>query len=102
MLATAGHVQGFYLHDLNPGSVMDVETTSRHYRIEYVGGDEILISGHPSLCPQPVLAELRGSLAITGVVQHGFVGCGMRLEFRRLNDDLPVITSAIMDIQQTH
>jgi len=102
MLVHAPSSEGVYLHDLDPGTVIDVETKSRHYMIEYVGGDEIRISGHPSLCPSPIPAELRGSLANTGLVEHGFVGRGMRLEFRRLNDDLPVITSAIVDIKQVH
>src|SRR5690242_16141635 len=47
---------------LEPGSVLDVETRSRHYRIECLGGDSVRISGHPQLCPEPVAARLEGSL----------------------------------------
>ncbi len=93
-------LNGVYLHSLDPGSILDVETKSRHYTIEYVGGDEILISGHPSLCPSPVSAELRGSLESTGEVKRGYVGRGLRLAFRRLTDDLPVVTSPVQDIHR--
>jgi hypothetical protein len=102
MTAVSESVEGVYLHDLDPGSVLDVETKSRRYKIKYVGGDEILISGHPSLCPSPVSAKVLGSLESTGEIQFGFLGRGMRLAFRRLTDDLPVITSAIRDIHQEH
>jgi len=96
-------MEGFYLRNLDPGSILDVETQSRHYKIEYVGGvggNEIRISGHPSLCPAPVSAELRGSLKSSGEVQAGYLGRGMRFAFRRLNDEYPVITSAVQDIHQ--
>jgi hypothetical protein len=100
MQAITESLEGVYLHSLDPGSILDVETKSRHYKIEYVGGDEILISGHPSLCPAPVSAELRGSLESTGEVKAGYVGRGLRLAFRRLSDDLPVVTSPVQDIHQ--
>jgi hypothetical protein len=79
-----------YLRNLAPGSILDVATESRHY--------EVLISGHPSLCPTAVSARLRGSLESSGEVHAGFVGRGMRLAFQRLTDGLPVITSAIQEI----
>jgi len=79
-------MEGIYLRDLASGSILDVETKSRHYRIVYVGGDEILISGHPRLCPEPVSAELRGSLRGSGEVQAGFIGRGLRLALWRLTD----------------
>jgi len=92
-------VDGVYLYNLHPGSILDVETRSRHYRVEYMGGDEIRISGHPDYCPYPVRAELLGSLGSNGVV-HGFLGRGMRLEYCRLSDGLPVITSVINNIRE--
>ena len=100
MTAVSESVEGVYLHDLDPGSVLDVETESRRYKITYVGGDEILISGHPSLCSSPVSAKFLGSLKSSGEIQFGFLGRGMRLAFRRLTDDLPVITSTTRDIRQ--
>jgi len=101
MLATTESIEGIFLHDLARGSVIDVETKSHHYRIEYLGGDEIRISGHPSLCPTPVPAQLRGSVGPAGTLQAGYVGRGLRLAFRRRDDDL-VVTSAINDVWLEH
>jgi hypothetical protein len=102
MLETTESTGGIYLHELHRGSVIDVETQSHHYRIEYLGGDDIRISGHPSLCPSPVTAHLRGSLGPGGTLQEGFVGRGMRLSFRRENDEFGVVTSAITDVWEEH
>ena len=100
MQASTESIDGVYLNSLDPGEILDIETKSRHYKIEYVGGDEVLISGHPSLCPSPVSAQLRGSLESSGEVKRGYVGRGLRLAFRRLGDDLPVVTSAVQDIHR--
>jgi hypothetical protein len=82
--------------------VIDADTRGHHYRIEYLGGDQIRISGHPSYCPTPVGAKLRGSLAPSGELEAGFVGRGMRLLFRRHGDDagVGVITSAVTDVRK--
>jgi hypothetical protein len=102
MLETTEPMGGIYLHDLHQGSVLDVDTQGHHYRIEYLGGDDIRISGHPSLCPTPVPAHLRGSLGPGGTLQAGYVGRGLRLAFRRQNDELGVITSPITDVREEH
>lgn len=44
------------------GSLVDVETKSRHYHIEFLGGNAIRISGHPEYCPHPESAQLQGSI----------------------------------------
>jgi hypothetical protein len=100
---TAGRTEpldGIYLRMLHAGSVIDLATQSRHYRIEYVGGDKIRISGHPKLCPTPILAQLEGSARDSGTFEPGFLGRGMRLVFRRENG-LAVTTSRISDITLT-
>jgi len=102
MLETTESTGGIYLHELHRGSVIDVETQSHHYRIEYLGGDDIRISGHPSLCPSPVPAHLRGSLGPGGTLQEGYVGRGLRLSFQRENDELGVVTSPITDVWEEH
>src|SRR6266850_8332844 len=68
------------------GSLMDVETKSRHYRIECLGGNAIRISGHPEYCPDPVPAQL---------LELGLIGRGMRLIFL-LNEHRPVTTSRVL------
>jgi hypothetical protein len=56
-------------NSLAPGSQIEVETKSRHYQIEWLGGNAIRISGHPAYCPNPVPARLHGSLDKEGVLE---------------------------------
>ena len=84
-------------NSLAPGSRIDVETKSRHYRIECLGGNAIRISGHPEYCPNPVPARLHGSLDQEGVLEFGLIGRGMRFVFL-LTDDRPVTTTRVLRI----
>ena len=81
-----------------PGSRIDVETKSRHYQIECLGGNAIRISGHPEYCPHPVSAWLHGSLDQEGTLEFGLIGRGMRFLFL-LNDGRPVTTSRVLRVQ---
>ena len=81
--------------NLASGSVIDVETKSRHYRIECLGGNVISISGHPEYCPVPVRARLHGSIDKEGALEYGIIGRGMRLRFL-LDERQPVTTSRIV------
>jgi hypothetical protein len=83
--------------NLMPGSLIDVETKSRHYRIEYLGGNSIRVSGHPEFCPDPVMASLQGSLDQDGCLEWGFIVCGMKLIFV-LAGDRPVTTSSVVHV----
>ena len=83
---------------LAPGSLVDVETASRHYRIECLGGSSIRISGHPVICPDPVPAKLNGSLDEEGVLETGLIGRGMRLMFL-VRDSRPVTTSKVLHVE---
>ena len=84
------------LKSLSPGSLIDVETKSRHYRIECLGGSAIRISGHPEYCPHPVPARLQGSIDKEGVLELGLIGHGMRLMF--FLNDRPVTTSRVVSV----
>ena len=90
---------GVYLDSLNSGAAVDVETKSRHYRIEYLEGDRIRISGHPRWCPTPTLARLCGSKGGSDGFAEGYIGCRMRLVFERLDDQIPVTTSEVTDVR---
>ena len=79
------------------GSLIDVETTSRHYRIECLGGNAIRISGHPEYCPDPAPAQLRGSVDKEGILESGLIGRGMRMMFL-LNEHRPVTTSRVLSV----
>lgn len=85
-------------NSLAPGSLIDVETKSRHYRIECLGGNAIRISGHPDYCPEPAPAQLQGSVDKEGVLEVGLIGRGRRLVFL-LDKDRPVTTSRILHVR---
>jgi hypothetical protein len=82
---------------LPPGSRIDVETKSRHYYIECLGGNSVRISGHPDYCPEPMPAQLQGSLDREGTFERGFIGIGMRLMFL-LNEQRPITTSRVLSV----
>ena len=84
--------------NLAPGSRIDVETTSRHYQIECLGGSAIRISGHPKYCPDPVPAHLHGSLDKEGLLEHGLIGKGRRMMFL-LDDARPITTSNVVGLR---
>jgi hypothetical protein len=79
------------------GSLIDVETKSRHYQIECLGGNAIRISGHPEYCPDPVPAQLHGSVDREGILELGLIGRGMRLMFL-LDEHHPVTTSRVLSV----
>ena len=84
------------LKSLIPGSLVEVETRSRHYLIECLGGNSIRISGHPDYCPMPVPAEL-GSVSEEGVVEIGLIGPGLPLMIM-LDGVRPITTSRVLRI----
>jgi len=83
---------------LASGSVIDVETKSRHYRIECLGGNAISISGHPEYCPEPVPARLHGSVDQQGALEFGVIGRGMRLRFL-VDERHPVTTTRVVRLR---
>jgi hypothetical protein len=83
---------GVNLRSVRTGSFIDVETRSRHYRIECLGGDAIRLSGHPAYCPQPVRALLTGSMDKQGG-ELGLIEPGMRLRF--FLEQLPLTASPL-------
>jgi hypothetical protein len=89
---------GVELKYLTPGSQVDVETKSRHYLIEALGGNAMRISGHPQFCPNPTLAELQGSADEVGRFIAGRIEPGKHLVFL-LGKDSPVTTSEVVRIR---
>jgi hypothetical protein len=83
------------INELDPGLVLRVETKSRDYRIECLGGSAVLISGHPRHCPDPVPARLQGSVDREGILELGFLRTGTRL-IVFLNGDSPITTSKVL------
>ena len=79
------------------GSLIDVETKSRHYQIECLGGNAIRISGHPEYCPDPVPAQLHGSVDKEGTLEFGLIGRGRRMMFF-VDEHTPVTTSKVLHV----
>ena len=97
MTASMDVLEGVDLKSLSPGSLIDVETKSRHYLIECLGGNTMRISGHPEYCPAPVLAELKGSIDLAGAVETGFIRPGSHMVFL-LDDHIPLTTSKVLSV----
>ena len=74
--------EGVSLDDLAVGAVVEVVTGHHTYRLENRGGGEVLISGHPVYCPEPVLMWLHGSVSDSHEIKMWFIEPGMRLELR--------------------
>jgi len=90
---------GVYWQDLPSGALLEVITANRRYQIVKEGGDAGWISGHPEFCPAPVLVKLDGSNWGGSMLKQGFIGRGMRLEFRHPVFST-VTTSPILEIRQ--
>jgi hypothetical protein len=84
--------------NLVAGVTIDVETKTRHYRIECLGGSAVRISGHPEYCPTPVTARLHGSVDKEGQFELGMIGRGRRLMFL-LDERRPVTTSRVLHLR---
>lgn len=91
--------EGVSLDDLAVGAVVEVVTGHHTYRIENRGNGEVLMSGHPVYCPEPVMVELHGSIGDSHVIKMWFIGRGMRLEFRHPEFGL-VLTSHVREIHE--
>jgi len=90
---------GVYWQDLPAGASLEVTTANRRYHLVKQAGAEGWISGHPQFCPAPVLVKLDGSNWGGSMLKRGFIGRGMRLEFRH-PVFLTVTTSPIVEIRQ--
>ena len=85
---------------LTPGTLIEIETKSRTYHVECLGGNSVRISGHPDLCPTPTPAQLQGSVGKEGGLEFGRIEKGSRLMFF-LNGNRPVNTSAVVSLHIT-
>jgi hypothetical protein len=89
---------GVYLKNLQPGTVLRVETQNHAYIILYQGWDQAMISGHPVFCPEPVPVTIHGSTWGGSMLKEQFIGRGMYLEFAH-PDYEPIRTSRILDVR---
>jgi hypothetical protein len=90
---------GVALDELPIGAVLDVQTANTLYTIENRGDGEVLISGHPEICPEPVLVHLHGSTWGTPMLKLRFIGRDMSMEFSHPEKGI-VRTSRVREIQE--
>lgn len=73
---------GVSLNQVPVGTKFEVQTKNTLYHIENRGDGQVLISGHPKFCPEPVLVDFQGSTWGTPMCKLRFIGRGMFMEFR--------------------
>ncbi len=89
---------GVHLRDVPPGTVLEVETENRAYKIRYEGLGRAFISGHPVFCPEPTLVTIHGSTWGGSMIKTDYIGRGMHLEFTHPSL-LPITTSMIVQVR---
>ncbi len=90
---------GVSLDELPVGAVLDVQTANTLYRVENRGDGEVLISGHPEICPTPIQVVFYGSTWGTPMLKLRFIGRDMRMEFFHPEKGI-VRTSRVRDIHE--
>jgi hypothetical protein len=90
---------GVSLNQLPIGARVEVETKNTTYVIENRGEGHVLISGHPILCPKPMLVDFHGSTWGTPLLKTHFIGRGMQMEFH--NPEIGLVhTTKVRDIRE--
>jgi hypothetical protein len=90
---------GVFLDDLQPGATLEVQTKNRLYLLQNCDQGQMLISGHPEHCPEPVLVKVYGSTWGHSMLKLRYIGRGMRLEYRHPTRGL-IRTSRILDVRE--
>ena len=91
---------GVFLNDLQPRTVLLIQTQHHCYAAVFLGENRALLWGHPKFCPRPVSVSIVGSTWGGTMLKSRFVGRGMRLEFHHPEYSTPIITSPIQAIDE--
>jgi hypothetical protein len=91
---------GVFLSDLEPRTVLQIQTQHHCYTALFLGDNQALIWGHPEFCPQPVPVAIAGSTWGGTMLKVRYVGRGMRLEFHHPGYRTPIVTSPIQEINE--
>ena len=90
---------GVHLRDLPPGAVLEIETQDWTCILEYCGGYEAWVSGHPRFCPEPVRVYIAGSTWGGSMLKQYYIGRGMHLEFLHPAYQR-ILTSLVIEIRE--
>jgi|SRR5579872_5004079 len=74
--------QGTDIDTLPIGARLEVETGHTRYLLENRGAGQMLISGHPMYCPEPLLVDFRGSVGGSALLKMWHIEPGMKMAFR--------------------
>jgi hypothetical protein len=91
---------GVALGDLPPSTVLEIQTQNHRYTAVFLGESQVLISGHPEFCPEPVLVAIAGSTWGGSMLKLRYIGRGMHLEFCHPEYRTPIVTSRIQDVRE--
>jgi hypothetical protein len=91
---------GVFLSDLQPRTILQIQTQHHCYTAVFLGDNQALIWGHPKFCPRPVPVSIAGSTWGGTMIKSRFVGRGMRLEFHHPAYSTPIVTSPIQAINE--
>ena|SRR5215471_1173803 len=91
---------GVFLEDLSPSTVLQIATKHHCYTTVVLQGSQVLISGHPTYCPQPTRVNIAGSTWGGSMLKLRFIGRGMQLEFLHPEYRTPITTSPIQEIRE--
>jgi len=91
---------GVFLSDLQPRTVLQIQTQHHCYTALFLGDNQALIWGHPEFCPRPVPVAIAGSTWGGTMLKVRYVGRGMRLEFHHPRYRTPIVTSPIREISE--
>jgi hypothetical protein len=78
----AAQPDGVDVQDLPIGAVLEVETGHTKYVLENRGQGQVVLSGHPQYCPEPVLVKFHGSIGGQALLKMGRIEPGMKMAFQ--------------------
>ena len=81
---------GVDLYDVPPGTVLEVQTRNHLYTIIHKAWGQVVISGHPEFCPDPVEVQIHGSTWGGSMIRNHYLGRAACTS----NSDTPCTTSA--------
>jgi hypothetical protein len=81
-LLEADRAGGVDLDTLSMGAVLDIETSHTKYVLENRGEGNVVLSGHPDFCPEPVLVKFHGSVGGPSLIRAGHIEVGMQMAFQ--------------------
>src|SRR5271165_2932273 len=91
---------GVFLNDLPPATVLEIQTQHHCYQVVLLDDNNVLISGHPQYCPEPIRVAIAGSTWGGSMLKRRFVGRGMHMEFRHPDYQTPIVTSRVQEIRE--